>query len=135
MVVIHLERNLVEVGGVHVDGDIHVVINVVARRIVAFLFAFGIFAHDFGAGFAYFRIAAGDLGKVNNIGVCVAPTRCARDNEAARIFIDDYLGVAAQRACCVKCRHALFVGLAIIKLLANLFNGAAPAIAKERRKL
>ena len=61
---IHLERDAVVIRHIHVDGEIHVVIDVVTRRIVIVLFAVGIFPMQLGTRLTNLGIAAGDLRKI-----------------------------------------------------------------------
>ena len=117
------------------DGHVHVVVDVVARRVVALRMAFVVFPSKLAACLANFGIAACDLGKVHDVGVCVAPTGIARDDEALRVLVEHHLHVAAERARDVELGHLLPVGLAVLKLLGDLLDGARASVAEERRKL
>ena len=117
------------------DGEIHVVIDVVTRRIVIVLFAVGIFPMQLGTRLTNLGIAAGDLRKIEHVGVRLAPARAARHDEAAGILVENHLHVVAERARGVKLRNALLVGLAPVELLANLIDRRAAAIREPRRKL
>ena len=117
------------------DGEVHVVVYVVARRVVAFPVAFGVLAIDFGAGLANLRIAPGDLGEVHHVRVRIAPPRRGGDDEALRVLVEEHLGVATERARRVEPRDAVLVRLAVIELLADLFDRRAPALAEEGGEL
>ena len=71
--IVHLECDLVEIWRVHMDGKVDVVIDVVARWVVALLLAFLILPVKLGPAFANFGVATGDLREVEHIGVRIAP--------------------------------------------------------------
>ena len=94
-----------------------------------------VFPGELAARLANLGVAAGDLGKVHNVGVCVAPTGIACDDEALRVLVEHYLHVAAERAGDVELRHLLPVGFAILQLLGDLLDGARASVAEKRRQL
>ena len=94
-----------------------------------------VFPGELAARLANLGVAAGDLGKVHNVGVCVAPTGIACDDEALRVLVEHHLHVAAERAGDVELRHLLPVGFAILQLLGDLLDGARASVAEKRRQL
>lgn len=74
--VVHAQVDLGKVRRVDVDGQIKVVIQVVARRVVALALAVLGLAIDFGAMLVDIHIAAEYLRELDDVGIGVAPALC-----------------------------------------------------------
>ena len=133
--VVGLEGDLVEVRAVDVYNDPHVVLNLVARWIVARRGAVGLLLAQLGLELANLRRTACDLVECNHIRIHVAPARGGRDDDGPRVVVDEHLGAGAQRTGGVERGHAALVLRTIKELLANLLHRALPALVKKRGEL
>ena len=113
------------------DGQIKVVIQVVARRVIALALAVFGLAIDLGAMLVDIHIAAEYLRELDDVGVGVAPAALRGNDQQARVFVEHDVGAPGrERARGVERGQALGIGLAVGELLADIVRGAG-AIAVE----
>jgi hypothetical protein len=118
------------------DGQIKVVIQVVARRVVALALAVLGLAIDLGAVLVNIHIAAEYLRKLDDVGVGIAPAALRSDDQQARVFVEhDVSAPGRERARGVERGQALGVGLAVGELLTDIVRGAGAIAAKEGGEL
>lgn len=129
--VVHAQVDLGKVRRVDVDGQIKVVIQVVARRVVALALAVLGLAIDLGALLVDIHIAAEYLRELDDVGIGVAPAALRSDDQQARVLIEHNIGAPGRkRARGVERRQALGVGLAVGELLTDIVRGAGAMAVK-----
>ncbi len=129
--VVHAQVDLGKVRRVDVDGQVKVVIQVVARRIVALALAVFCLAIDFGAVLVDIHIAAEYLRELDDVGIGVAPAALRSDDQQARVLIEHNIGAPGRkRARGVERRQAFGVGLAVGELLTDIVRGAGAIAVK-----
>ena len=113
------------------DGQIKVVIQVVARRGVALALAVLGLAIDLGAMLVDIHIAAEYLRELDDVGIGVAPAALRSDDQQARVLIEHNIGAPGRkRARGVERRRAFGVGLAVGELLTDVVRGAGAIAVK-----
>ena len=118
------------------DRDMEVVVEVVARGIVAHALAVLVFTVLLGAMLLDFCIAAQHLGELDDVGVGVAPTGLRGDDQELCVLVEhDVSAPGRKRARGVKGGQTLGVRFAIGELLADVVYGARAMAMEERREL
>ena len=118
------------------NGQIEVVIQVVARRVITLALAVLGLAIDLGAVLINIHIAAEHLRKLDDVGVGVAPARLRGNDQQARVLVEHNIGAPGrERSRGIERCQALGIGLAVGELLANVVRGARAITAKEGGEL
>ena len=134
--VVHAQADLGKVRRVDVDGQVKVVIQVVARRIIALALAVLGLAIDLGAMLVDVHVAAEYLRELDDVGVGVAPAALRGNDQLARVLVEHDVGASGRkRARGVERRQAFGIGLAVGELLADVVCGAGAPAAKEGGEL
>lgn len=129
--VVYAQVDLGKVRRVDVNGQIKVVIQVVARRVVALALAVLGLAIDLGAMLVDIHIAAEYLRELDDVGIGVAPAALRGDGQQARVLIEHDVGAPGRkRARGVERRQALGIGLTVGELLADIVRGAGAIAVK-----
>ena len=129
--VVHAQVDLGKVRRVDVDGQVKVVIQVVARRVITLTLAVLGLAIDLGAVLIDVHVAAEYLRKLDDVGIGVAPARLRGNDQQARVLVEHNIGAPGRkRARGVERRQALGVGLAVGELLTDIVRGAGAIAVK-----
>ena len=134
--VVYAQVDLGKVRRVDVDGQVKVVIQVVARRIVALALAVLGLAIDLGPMLVDIHVTAEYLRELDDVRVGVTPARLRGNDQQSCVLVEHDVGTPGrERARGVEGRQALGVGLAVGELLADVVCRAGAIAVEEGGEL